>query len=237
MPGSLVLVRRRIRRDLAQVLGMAATVALVSLLALALPRMIAVSADEGAREAVSAAGRDADVVVQTLVGRSPTPTPTLDVDEAEALAEELPSLLPPGLAAVVDTATLTVEGPDLPIVVDGAAQAGVLTARIALAPPSAVQRLRVLAGELPVTAPQSMPQPSRSAASSALPASQHRSGSSASSPHLMAHRVLATRPGRTCRACGHRSSARAGAGLLRRTSPCSPTLTACTPSRGCSASR
>ncbi len=66
--GMWLLVRRRLWRDRWLVISSALVVALATLLALSGPELVARTIDEGASDAVTAAGPSADIIVTVPVG-------------------------------------------------------------------------------------------------------------------------------------------------------------------------
>ncbi|MEP6480423.1 MAG: FtsX-like permease family protein [Rhodoglobus sp.] len=124
--GSL-LVRRRVRRDLALVLCWTALLAFVVVLGAAAPRVIVSSVDDGARQAVSDAGSNADLIVHTAIGSSNGGGPSVSPTDILAFTSTLRTHLPRGLAATFSTATLSVTSPSTTITnVDGVAPANTL---------------------------------------------------------------------------------------------------------------
>lgn len=92
-----VLILRRALRDLG-LLGLTALIAAVTVfLACSAPRLVQDTVDRGAREAVAAAGRDADLVLGTsLIADRPGSTPVSAqqvIDTAAVIPERLPTAL------------------------------------------------------------------------------------------------------------------------------------------------
>lgn len=147
MRGSLLLVRRRLRRDAALLLTLMVLVACATMLAVTVPRLVVGTVDAGAREEVAQAGPDADVLVLTTVGVASQYQPAIPTDQAIALEGGLPSLLPPALAETFASATLTVLSPPVNVTTDldvdrVTAQLGMLTPRLA-------DQVTLVSGELP----------------------------------------------------------------------------------------
>lgn len=109
---TLLLLLRRVRRDVAILLVWIALVAFAVSLAVVQPRLLQATVDAGARQAVADAGSSADVVVDADVSphdsgqRSP-----VSPNDVEALAEAIPARLPPALKSVAAAPNLTVLGP------------------------------------------------------------------------------------------------------------------------------
>ena len=109
---TLLLARRRARRDLPQLLGTAALACAAAILASIAPLLVTSSLDAGARSAVSQAGHGTDIVARIPVG-VPGPEGTgVPLTQAQAVLDALPDTLPPELAAVAGSRELTVLSPE-----------------------------------------------------------------------------------------------------------------------------
>jgi putative ABC transport system permease protein len=103
-----LLVKRRARHDLPQLLTIVVLVIASTALGLIGPGLVLDTLDEGAREAVASAGSTADVVVSVTVGEPRPGARLTTVPSMIALAETIPGELPEGLASVYTSSTLTV---------------------------------------------------------------------------------------------------------------------------------
>jgi putative ABC transport system permease protein len=148
-----LLVLRRARRDFAILLVWLALVAFAVALAVGQPRTLRETVDSGARQAVAAAGSNADLVVSADVSphdsgeRRPVAP-----GEALAVAAAVPRHLPPTLRAVAAGEQVTVLGPQTALTqidaraLDGSQQIGVEMAMLA---PQDVPALTISSGSLP----------------------------------------------------------------------------------------
>ncbi|GAB2449670.1 putative ABC transport system permease protein [Conyzicola lurida] len=145
-----LLVRRRARRDAALLAGWSALLCIAAGLALGVPRLVLDTVDRGSRAAVAEIGSDGDVIVRTRVG-SPNAAPeNSSLADVVALADELPTILPDGLASVAGTPTLSVLSPDLRltrIVADPAAPR--VDAQFGYLGPDQESGLSIVEGRLP----------------------------------------------------------------------------------------
>lgn len=107
-----LLVRRRARNDLAQVVTIATLVAAATALGIVGPGLVLDTLDEGAREAVASVGSNADVVASAIVGAPISGVPMTSPRGMIELGESMPSELPEGLASVFVSSTLTVISSD-----------------------------------------------------------------------------------------------------------------------------
>jgi putative ABC transport system permease protein len=104
-----ILLRRRARNDLPQLVAITALIATSTALGLLGPGLVLDTLDEGAREAVAEAGRNADLIVSTSVGTArPGEPAAVTAAGMVTLADSLADGLPPGLAAVYSGSTLAV---------------------------------------------------------------------------------------------------------------------------------
>ena len=147
---TLLLARRRARRDLPLLVGWIALLCLASLLALAIPRLVLDTVDRGARDAVAEVGAAADLVVRAQVGdpaMSPEYVSLADVDELAAL---LPANLPPALARVAGRPATSVQSQGVRMNRAAGDDAGVrVEAHFGLLGPDQQQGLTLVAGSLP----------------------------------------------------------------------------------------
>ena len=101
-----LLVRRRLWRDRWLVVSSALVVALATLLALSGPELVARTIDDGAADAVTAAGPNADITVTVPVGNpngdNVSSIKGLPVEEFATLGETIVSNLPPRTQSVVE---------------------------------------------------------------------------------------------------------------------------------------
>jgi len=151
-----VIARRRARRDWGILAVWTALVAFTVLLALAEPRLLLQTIDRGARQAVASAGASTDVVLQAKVG-SPHPmsdVPLVRPTSFVALADAIPSRLPPALARVYAGTTASVAGPTtLVFRVNGTpvpATGNPTEASLNMITPQNTKALSLVSGRLPV---------------------------------------------------------------------------------------
>lgn len=149
---SVLVARRRARKDVAQLATTAALVAVTTLLSVVAPGLMLDTLDEGAREAVARAGTSADVIAQATVGQPVAGVRLTSTDGAIALADAMPALLPPTLSRVVDSTTLSVASGEVTArQVDGApwGGGGDLVAQIAMLTPQNTEGVELIEGRLP----------------------------------------------------------------------------------------
>jgi putative ABC transport system permease protein len=151
--GSLLLARRRARRDLSLVLIWTIMLTLAAGVAVAAPRFIGEAVDAGAREAVAAAGSDADLIVTTDVGISGVLAPP---DKLGEIAADLLDRMPRGITRTYLETSTSARGPRS--VVDGRISLDVQTGMLT---PTNRGALTVIDGALPTddAAPRSGPYP------------------------------------------------------------------------------
>ena len=106
-----LLVARRLMRNALLLSAWTALLAVSTVLALGIPAIIGGTVDRGAREAVAAAGTEADILVLAKVGPADFSGQFLPLEAALALPDTLD--LPPELAEVTGDRTLTVVAPPL----------------------------------------------------------------------------------------------------------------------------
>jgi putative ABC transport system permease protein len=104
--GAWLLIVRRARRDLALLMATASLVAIATLVAIGGPHLVLRALDSSVAETVANAGNRADLTARAPIGTAGGYLPSAEA--AVQLAADLPSRLPPGLAAVSDGATLSV---------------------------------------------------------------------------------------------------------------------------------
>jgi putative ABC transport system permease protein len=148
-----LLIFRRAYRDVAILLVWIALVAFAVALAVGQPRLLRETVDAGARQAVAAAGADADVVVSadvsTHVDSAVAPVAPGDI---ESLANAMPKRLPAGLRSVYGGSTLTVLGPATRLSsIDGAVPVNPqpIVLQMAMLTPQNSSALRLVQGSLP----------------------------------------------------------------------------------------
>ena len=155
MRGSLLLARRRLRRDAALVFTLTALVAFATVLAVAVPRLVTDTVDAGAREEIQSVGTDADVLVSTFVGVPTRDRPAMSPEQVIELQQELPGRLPSALSRVAGELTLTVVSDDFTVATD--LDIDRVTARIALLTPEMEDRLRIVSGTTPAATAEGAP--------------------------------------------------------------------------------
>ncbi|KQQ03878.1 MULTISPECIES: FtsX-like permease family protein [unclassified Rathayibacter] len=141
---ALFLVLRRARRDLVALLALILLTALACAIALAVPREIGATLDAAAREAVTAAGRDSDLLLRSSIADASGES-TATAERLVAFAAEVPDRLPPELAALrrgVDTGIL---GPE----VEAVGPSGAVVVQLGVLAPSSADAVRTVAGQLP----------------------------------------------------------------------------------------
>lgn len=138
------LAVRRTRRDILALLAILVLAAVTGGLAVGIPARIEATLDAAAREAVAAAGSDADLLVRSAVADASGQAST-SAERLLAFAAELPDRLPPGLAEVADGVATGIIGPEL----DARAPTGEVRVRVGVLDPSAVPGVRVESGALP----------------------------------------------------------------------------------------
>lgn len=153
------LTVRRARRDAVLLLAWILLVALTGLLAIAVPRIVTGTVDEGARQAVAAAGPSADVTVLAAIGDPTADSSLVTPQDALGIADGLVDRLPPALATVAgQTVTTTAQTDAFPVRrpahdagFSGATPqpAAPLEARIALADAALMDSLQIVDGRLP----------------------------------------------------------------------------------------
>jgi len=147
-----LLVKRRARHDLSQLLTIVVLVTASTVLGLIGPGLVLDTLDEGARQAVASAGSTADVVASVTVGE-PRPGARLTTAPSMiALGDTIPTELPEGLASVYTSSTLTVLSGETSVrSVNGERWAGegVLSVQIAMLTDANTAQLTLVDGRLP----------------------------------------------------------------------------------------
>ncbi|GIG55366.1 hypothetical protein Dac01nite_21180 [Demequina activiva] len=112
-----LLVRRRMWRDRALLVGSAVVIAIATLIAYAGPQLVLMTIDDGAKDAVAAAGAGADIDVTVPVGNTGgdniTTVRGMPAAELERTAQEVPARLPAETAALVDGVSTWVASPEI----------------------------------------------------------------------------------------------------------------------------
>jgi putative ABC transport system permease protein len=115
--GAWVLIVRRARRDLALLVTTASLVAIATLVAIGGPHLVLRALDSSVAETVANAGIRSDLTARAPIGNVGGYLPSTDA--AIQLTADLPSRLPPGLAAVSNGAALSVVSEAVPVRVRG----------------------------------------------------------------------------------------------------------------------
>ncbi len=103
-----LLVARRARHDLPQLVTLVTMVAVSTVIGLVGPGLVLDTLDEGAREAVASAGPSVDVVLGATIGEAAAGLRTTNAGGMVSIARDAPGNLPEGLAEVYSASTLTV---------------------------------------------------------------------------------------------------------------------------------
>jgi putative ABC transport system permease protein len=146
-----LLVRRRARNDIGQLATNAVMVAVAIAVGIVGPGVVFGTLDEGAREAVTAAGAEADLVVSVGVGAA-SEDPLLTPDHLLDLAESIESDLPDSLKRIYGDVTVSALSSDTNVRAIGGekwAGEGDLGLQIALITPENEAGLRLVEGRLP----------------------------------------------------------------------------------------
>ena len=151
----VLLTVRRAQRDAVLLLAWVLLVSLAGLLAIAVPRIVTGTVDEGARQAVAAAGPSADVTVLAAIGDPKADGSLVTPQDALEIADGLVGRLTPALARVAgQTVTTTAQTDAFPVrrpAASGSSSEPVapLEARVALADAALVDSLQLVDGRLP----------------------------------------------------------------------------------------
>jgi putative ABC transport system permease protein len=155
-----LLILRRLRADLAAVIGILSLIAITAALAVAVPAHINTTLDRAAPEAVQAAGADADLRLRATIGNASGDNPTT----AERLIDfstEVLDRLPNTLSEAVSQVSVGILAPEMA----GRSSIGTARVQIGVLDPSAASSFEVLSGQLP---PTSSP-PAQSSDASSVP--------------------------------------------------------------------
>lgn len=129
---------------MAVLIGIVVLVAIMSAIAVAVPREIEMTRDRAASEAVAAAGTEADLLLRSSLAE-PSGFSDATAEQLIAFADEVPGRLPDALSTVFAQVTTGILGPEL----EGTGPAGLLRVHIGVFDPSAAPELQVIRGELP----------------------------------------------------------------------------------------
>jgi len=149
------LTIRRARRDGVLLVAWVLLVALTGLLAIAVPRIVTGTVDEGARQAVAEAGPSADVTLLAAIGDPKSESTLVSAPDALEIAGDLVDRLPPALARVAGkTVTTTAQTDAFPVrrpagTGSSPQPAAPLEARVALADLALMDSLQLVDGRLP----------------------------------------------------------------------------------------
>lgn len=140
---SAMLVLRRARTDLVAVAGIATLIAITAMLTVAVPSQITTTLDSAAREAVAAAGADADLRLLATTGNAAGHIPTT-AERLLSYSTEVHDRLPTTLSEVASQ-SVGILGP----AVDGRSTFGTAQVRIGVLDPATTSQFQVISGELP----------------------------------------------------------------------------------------
>ena len=147
---TLLLARRRTRRDAPLLVGWIALLCLAALLALAVPRLVLDTVDRGARAAVAEIGSSADLVLRAGVGDRKTSPQLVSLAELDELSRLVPQNLPDALGRVAGAPTISVQSPSLRVVREAGAASDVrIDAQFALLGADQQRGLTLVDGKLP----------------------------------------------------------------------------------------
>ena len=147
---TLLLATRRARRDAPLLLGWVALLCLVSMLALAVPRLVLDTVDRGARAAVAEVGAAADLVVRAKVGDPAVSSDYVSLAQVDEVADRLPQNLPTALRRVAEGTTTSVSSPDIRLNREASSPTGVrVEAQFGLLGADQRSSLTLVAGRLP----------------------------------------------------------------------------------------
>ena len=141
---SAMLVLRRVRTDLLAVLGIATLIAITALLTVVAPAYITSTLDNAAREAVAAAGAEADLRLFATPGDAAGGNPTT-AERLLSFSTEVHDRLPTTLSEVASQLSVGILGPEMA----GRSTVGTARVRIGVLDPATATQLQVLSGELP----------------------------------------------------------------------------------------
>jgi putative ABC transport system permease protein len=147
---TLLLGRRRARRDAPLLVGWIALLCLAALLALAVPRLVLDTVDRGARAAVAEVGSAADLLLRAGVGDRSTSPQLVTLAELDELALLVPQNLPAALSRVTGTPSTSVQSPTVRMVrEDGGASDVRVEGQFALLGGDQQRGLTLVEGRLP----------------------------------------------------------------------------------------
>ncbi|TFD87096.1 ABC transporter permease [Cryobacterium lactosi] len=149
---SALLVLRRVRTDLVAVLGIATLIALTAVLAVMVPSYITATLDQAAREAVAAAGADADLRLLATTGDAAGGNPNT-AERLLTFSTEVPDLWPTTLSEVASQLSVGIIGPE----VAGRIAVGTARVRIGVLDPATTSALQVVSGDLPPVGTEPVP--------------------------------------------------------------------------------
>jgi putative ABC transport system permease protein len=138
------LVTRRVRGDAAALWGIVALIAVTAALAIAVPAHIDSTIDHAARDAVSAAGSEADLLVRTSISDQWSSYPT-SAEGVIDFARGVPDALPENLTSALQRISTGIIGPEL----EGPGPAGAVRVRVGVLEETAAEQLATVAGALP----------------------------------------------------------------------------------------
>ena len=141
---SAVLVLRRVRTDLVAVAGIATLIAITAMLAVAVPAHIDTTLDSAVREAVAAAGTDADLRLLATTGNAAGDNPTTS-ERLLDYSTEVHDRLPTTLSEVASRVSVGILAPE----VDGRSTFGTARVRVGVLDPAITSQFQVVSGELP----------------------------------------------------------------------------------------
>ena len=140
---SATLVLRRVRTDLVAVVGISTLIAVTAVLAVTVPAHIDSTLDRAAREAVAAAGEDADLRLLATTGNAGGDNPTT-AERLLGFSTEVPELLPTELSEVASQLSVGILGPE----VTGRSAVGSTRVRIGVLDPATTSELQLVSGDL-----------------------------------------------------------------------------------------
>ena len=147
---TLLLARRRTRRDAPLLIGWIALLCLAALLALAIPRLVLDTVDRGARVAVAEVGSAADLVLRAGVGDNSTAPELVSLAELDELARIVPQNMPEALSRVTGTPSTSVQSPAVRMVREAGAASDVrIEGQFALLGADQQRGLTLVDGRLP----------------------------------------------------------------------------------------
>jgi putative ABC transport system permease protein len=151
-----MIVRRRARRDAGLLVAWVLLVAFAMALAVATPRFVLGTLDSAAREAVTAAGSSADLIITSSVAepRVSASVPVMSVPDLLQLARNVPGALPAALHRVAKDTTVSLVGSSTQArTIDGVTQrtGSAPSVRLGMLTPTNRALVTVIEGSLPAT--------------------------------------------------------------------------------------